>query len=78
MNLLGKLVAVHSALRSAELSHAFGGALALAWCTEAARATIDIDVNLFVDAQQAPRVFAALPRGVAAPATALALSLIHI
>ena len=73
MNLLRKLVAVHSALKSAELPHAFGGALALAWCTEAARATIDIDVNLFVDTQQAQRVFSALPDGVATPATALAM-----
>jgi len=56
----------------ADLPHAFGGALALAWCTQAARATIDIDVNLFVEAREAPRVFAALPDGVATPAQQLA------
>ena len=33
----GKIVAVHEALDAAGLSHAFGGALALAWCTERAR-----------------------------------------
>ena len=37
-----KIVAIHKALASAKLPHAFGGALALAWCTERARGTIDI------------------------------------
>ncbi len=72
MTLLEKLVALHRALEAGQLPHAFGGALALAWCTEAARATIDIDVNLFVDARSAAAVLAALPTGIAAPAKALA------
>ena len=59
-----KIVAVHRALAKAELPHAFGGALALAWCTERARGTIDIDVNVFVDVDRAEAVFRALPRKV--------------
>jgi len=60
-----QLVVLHRALRAAELDYAFGGALALAWCTGAARGTIDIDVNVFVGADQVDRVLAALPDGVA-------------
>ena len=44
-----KIVALHRALERAQLPHAFGGALALAWCTQRARGTIDIDVNVFVN-----------------------------
>ena len=59
-----KIVALHDALERASLPHAFGGALALAWCTERARGTIDIDVNVFVDAERSEDVFAALPKNV--------------
>jgi hypothetical protein len=59
-----KIVAVHKALAKARLPHAFGGALALAWCTQRARGTIDIDVNVFVGAQQGENVFRALPKSV--------------
>jgi hypothetical protein len=45
--------------------HAFGGAIALAYCTEEPRGTRDIDVNVFLDAEDVDRVFAALPAGVA-------------
>jgi hypothetical protein len=60
-----KIVAVHESLAAAGLPHAFGGALALAWCTGRARGTIDIDVNVFVGADSAEAVVAALPDGVA-------------
>jgi hypothetical protein len=60
-----KVVALHQALDAAEVPHAFGGALALAWCTERARGTIDIDLNVFVDAAHAGDVLAALPDGIA-------------
>ena len=59
-----KIVALHRALSSAEIPHAFGGALALAWCTQRARGTIDIDLNVFVGQDQAPSVVAALPKAV--------------
>ncbi len=65
MNLVERIVAVHGGLQAAGIPHAFGGALALAWCTQRARGTIDIDVNLFVDVDDRDRVFAALPNGVA-------------
>ena len=55
---------MHRALEKAGLPHAFGGALALAWCTERARGTIDIDVNVFVDAGQSRAVVASLPAAV--------------
>lgn len=64
MNLPEKIIAVHEALDNADLPHAFGGALALAWCTGRARGTIDIDINVFVDSGQCEAVFDALPQAV--------------
>lgn len=61
-----KIVAVHDSLARARLPHAFGGALALAWCTQRARGTIDIDVNVFVGAERAGDVLAALVPDVVA------------
>jgi hypothetical protein len=46
--LADKLLALHHSLSDADLPHAFGGALALAWCTRQPRGTSDIDVNVFV------------------------------
>ena len=63
--LADKIVAIHGALDAADIPHAFGGALALAWCTERARGTIDIDVNVFVDGSRAREVLDALPGGIA-------------
>ena len=56
-----KILAIDAALDEADIPHAFGGALALAWCTQRARGTIDIDVNVFVDVDRAREVFEALP-----------------
>ncbi|MFU8815067.1 MAG: hypothetical protein ACNA7W_06960 [Pseudomonadales bacterium] len=64
ISLPDKIVVLHEALAAAQLPHAFGGALALAWCTGRARGTIDIDVNIFVQPTQCGAVFAALPSGV--------------
>ena len=64
MGLPEKIVAVHERLAAAGLDHAFGGALALAWCTGRARGTIDIDVNVFVGVNQAAQVLDALPEAV--------------
>lgn len=60
-SLADKIVAVHDALTQGRLPHAFGGALALAWCTQRARGTIDIDVNVFVAVERVDDVLAALP-----------------
>jgi hypothetical protein len=65
MTLPEKIVALHEALEAGGVPHAFGGALALAWCTQRARGTIDVDVNLFVPPDQATKVLRVLPSGVA-------------
>jgi len=68
-----KIVAVHTALDDAGLAHAFGGALALAWCTQRARGTIDIDLNVFVGVDRVHQVVAALPEQVASTAADIEL-----
>jgi hypothetical protein len=62
--LAGRLIAIDDALNEARLPHAFGGAIALAYCTEEPRGTRDLDVNIFVAPARAKDVFAALPPGV--------------
>lgn len=65
VSLLGeRLVAVHAALARADLPHAFGGAIALAYCTQEPRGTRDVDVNVFADVSRADEVLAALSSGV--------------
>jgi hypothetical protein len=59
-----RLVAVHDALTAARVPHAFGGAIALAYCTEEPRGTRDIDINVFVEAARAGDVLGALPHDV--------------
>jgi hypothetical protein len=66
--LVDKVVALSDALTNAQIPHAFGGALALAYCTEDPRGTRDIDINAFVPATRAEPVLAALPDGVRIPA----------
>lgn len=58
-----RLLAVHHALDAARIDHAFGGAIALAYCTEEPRGTRDLDVNVFVGTDGAARVLTALPDG---------------
>ena len=62
-SLTDKVVRLHEALEAAVLPHAFGGALALAWCTGNGRGTIDIDVNIFVTVDRAEDLRSALPSG---------------
>jgi hypothetical protein len=64
LSLSEKILAIDRTLSSAGLGHAFGGALALAWCTRRARGTIDIDVNVFAGTDRTRDVFSALPHGV--------------
>jgi hypothetical protein len=59
-----KLVEIHRALDDAHIDHAFGGAIALAYCTGEPRGTIDIDLNVFVAPTEAERVFDRLPVGI--------------
>lgn len=61
-----KMVAIHEALAVARVPHAFGGALALAWCTQQARGTIDLDLNVFLPPASLEHLLAALPTQVTA------------
>ncbi len=61
MKLVDAIVSLHESLEEAALPHAFGGALALAWCTGEPRATADIDLNIFVDPSRAAEVVSGLP-----------------
>lgn len=68
MTLAEKVVALHGALARRRIPHAFGGAIALAYWTLDPRGTSDIDLNLFVGAEDCVRGLEALPRGIAQPA----------
>jgi hypothetical protein len=61
-----QMLAIHEHLGRAGIDHAFGGALALAWCTQQARGTIDLDVNVFTGPDRTNDVLAALPRDIVA------------
>ena len=63
-SLAEKLLAVHDALDRARFPHAFGGAIALAYCTEEPRGTRDLDVNVFAQPTLAAEVLQALPAEV--------------
>lgn len=62
--LVEKLFAIDDSLTEAGLSHAFGGAVALAYCVEEPRGTRDLDVNIFIDAAKAESALASLPDGI--------------
>ena len=65
MSILGqRLLAIHDGLKGAGIHHAFGGAIALAYCTEEPRGTRDLDVNVFVVPSEAEGAFAALPSDI--------------
>lgn len=60
-----KVIAIHEALHTAGIPHALGGALALAYYATP-RATIDIDLNVFVPAERWREVIETLtPLGIA-------------
>jgi hypothetical protein len=65
VNLADRLLAIHAGLAGRRIPHAFGGAIALAYWTEEPRGTRDIDVNLFIPADDSERALSALPAGVA-------------
>lgn len=69
-----KVIAIDRALSEAGISHAIGGALALAYYAEP-RATVDVDVNVFVATERWPEVRDALaPLGVDTAAEPVALA----
>jgi hypothetical protein len=64
LSLPEKVIAIHRALAAAKVPHAIGGAIALAYYAEP-RATVDVDVNVFVRTDRWPDLRAALaPLGV--------------
>ena len=65
MNIVEKIVTLADVFDEARMPHAFGGALALAYCTERARGTVDIDLNVFVDQSKADEVLSMFPDEVA-------------
>jgi hypothetical protein len=67
VTLAERLVEIHRALGRARLPHAFGGAIALAFWTRDPRGTNDIDLNIFIPAEDAARALAALPGGIDQP-----------
>ena len=63
-SLVDKVIILDDTLSANGITHAFGGALALAYYTFDPRATADIDVNISVDAADAEAVFSVLPSGI--------------
>ncbi len=68
MTLAERILALHRTLADADLPHAFGGAIALAYWTLDPRGTSDIDVNIFVPAEECGAALRALPTGIVQPA----------
>jgi hypothetical protein len=68
-----KVLALHGALAAIRVPHAIGGALALAYYAEP-RATVDVDINVFVAVERWPEIRDALePLGVNVAADEAAL-----
>lgn len=65
MTLAERLLELHARLSTASIEHAFGGAIALAYWTLEPRGTRDIDINLFVPAEECEPALAALPDAIA-------------
>jgi hypothetical protein len=63
-SLQSQMVQLHKSLARRNIPHAFGGALALAWCTQQARGTIDIDINIFISTEEIDLLTSALPRAI--------------
>ncbi len=69
VTLLEAICELHLALKQAEVPHAFGGALALAWCIGEPRATNDIDLNIFTAPDNAAAILNVLPKGITSDET---------
>jgi hypothetical protein len=69
MELIALIVAVHDGLEAADIPHAFGGALALAYVATP-RGTVGVDANVFISPDEMTRVDAALaPLGLTRAST---------
>lgn len=71
-DLVAKVLELHQTFQRALVPHAFGGAIALAYCTLDPRGTSDIDCNVFVPAAAPAPAIDALPAGVARTADTIA------
>ncbi len=60
-----RLLAIDATFDEADIAHAFGGAIALAYCTGEPRATIDLDINVFLPHTSPDSAIDALPDAVA-------------
>lgn len=56
MNVLEAIPLLEDALQEANIPHAFGGAIALAYCTGEPRGTVDVDLNIFLPATEGKRI----------------------
>jgi len=56
-----RVLAIHDALDAGRIPHAFGGALAYAYCADEPRGTRDIDINVFLAPGHVDRVMQAMP-----------------
>lgn len=63
-SLVDKIVSIAESLEDHEVSWAIGGAIALAYATEEPRGTRDVDVNVFMESDQAESFFRAFPAGI--------------
>ena len=71
-SLVGLIVEINDDLTQANISHGFGGALALAYYTAEPRTTDDIDINISVPKSRVGEVFSVLPPSVGWSATDIA------
>ena len=70
LGLLDKVLRLHDALEQAHITHAFGGALALALHVEQPRATADIDLNISLPTNDVAQLLTALPEDISREASA--------
>ncbi|MXX43801.1 MAG: hypothetical protein F4Z53_12205 [Acidimicrobiales bacterium] len=63
MSFADRIRRVHASLAEADIPHAFGGAIAVNWCTPQARVTNDIDINIFISPEHAESALVGLPAG---------------
>lgn len=61
---LERAVLLHQSLEAADIPHALGGALALAYHVQDPRGTNDIDLNVTLDPETPDPLFEALPQGL--------------